>query len=193
MKFLKNNVKLIIGFIVGVILASSISVYAYSYLASDVQYTNEKSVENALNDLYEKINEPLINKIDFSTSRTYYMGNRKEGQTKSITLSKGNYIISVVNAHAWASGSTFNKNGVISSSASSWITVTNGTCEFLTGYYVQPTATNKTDDTKYVSQYTYSNLYKCTLTSDGTISFTTNDGTYNDCTQGIIIQTIKID
>ena len=61
MKFIKNNLKSVIVFIVGVILASSITAYAYSYFASDIKYTNDKTVEDALNDLYQKqINENII-------------------------------------------------------------------------------------------------------------------------------------
>ena len=55
MNFFKKNIKLIIGFIVGVILASGITVYATSYFAGDVKYTRnniETTVEAALNDLY---------------------------------------------------------------------------------------------------------------------------------------------
>ena len=61
MKFLKNNLKVIIAFIVGIILASSITVYAYSYAAKDVSYTKPGEnapidVERALNDLYANKN-----------------------------------------------------------------------------------------------------------------------------------------
>ena len=56
MEFLKKNIRTIIGFIISVILASSITVYAYSYLASDIKYTNDKSVSDALNDLYLRTN-----------------------------------------------------------------------------------------------------------------------------------------
>lgn len=55
MRFLKNNLKLIIGFIVGVILASGITVYAVMS-ANEVMYKDDKSVAYALNDLYEKYN-----------------------------------------------------------------------------------------------------------------------------------------
>lgn len=57
MNFIKKNVKLIIGFIIGVILASTITVYATSYLAKDIIYKNEKNVEEALNELYIKTSE----------------------------------------------------------------------------------------------------------------------------------------
>jgi hypothetical protein len=58
-KILKKEV--IIAFIIGIILASSIAVYAYSYAAKDVSYTKPGTdttidVETALNDLYSKFN-----------------------------------------------------------------------------------------------------------------------------------------
>ena len=64
MNFLRNNLKVIIGFLIGVVLASSITVYAANYFAKDITYTREgtniKSVEDALNDLYKnKIITPL--------------------------------------------------------------------------------------------------------------------------------------
>lgn len=57
MKFIKGNLKLIIGFLIGLILASGVSVYAaYSYFAKDISYTKSDgtiiSVEKAINDLY---------------------------------------------------------------------------------------------------------------------------------------------
>ena len=61
MNFLKNNLKVIIAFVVGVILASSITVYAYSYLASDVKYTDDKSVQDALDDIYGKMSNDTKN------------------------------------------------------------------------------------------------------------------------------------
>lgn len=55
MKFLNENKGIIISFIIGVIIASSITVYAYSYIASDIKYTDDKSVADALNDLYNRL------------------------------------------------------------------------------------------------------------------------------------------
>ena len=59
-KIIKKEV--IISFIVGIILASSIAVYAYSCAAKDVSYTKPGentpiSVEAALNELYSKGNK----------------------------------------------------------------------------------------------------------------------------------------
>lgn len=55
MKFKKNQkvITLVIGIIIGIILVSGISVYAtYSYYANEVKYTNEKTVAQALDELY---------------------------------------------------------------------------------------------------------------------------------------------
>lgn len=55
MNILKNNIKLIILIIILVIISSGISVFAtYNYLASDIKYTDNKSVSDALNELYNQ-------------------------------------------------------------------------------------------------------------------------------------------
>ena len=54
-KILKKEV--IIAFIVGIILSSSIAVYAATYLANDVSYKDGKNVEQALDELYAKSNK----------------------------------------------------------------------------------------------------------------------------------------
>ena len=59
MKFLKKNIKFIAIFVIGMIITSTVSVYAaYSYLAQDVSYTKsdgtEISVKEALDQLYAK-------------------------------------------------------------------------------------------------------------------------------------------
>ena len=53
MKIFRNNFKFIIGFLIGVILASSIAVYA-SINASEIEYKNGKKVSEALDELYGK-------------------------------------------------------------------------------------------------------------------------------------------
>lgn len=54
MRFLKEKKGIIISFIIGVIIASSITVYATSYFAKDIAYKEGKNVEQALDDLYLK-------------------------------------------------------------------------------------------------------------------------------------------
>ena len=93
MKYLKNNLKVIIGFIVGVVLASSITVYAYSYFASDISYKKPGtdttiSVEQALNDLYAKDNTTSV--IIGTNNKKYklideYTGNTNQGYVPVLT------------------------------------------------------------------------------------------------------------
>ncbi len=56
MKFIKKNIKFIVGIIIGMLLVSGVSVYAtYKYFANEVSYTKdgtEISVTDALNELY---------------------------------------------------------------------------------------------------------------------------------------------
>ena len=54
MRFLKEKKGIIISFIIGVILASSITVYATGYLVSQISYKDDKNVAEALDDLYNK-------------------------------------------------------------------------------------------------------------------------------------------
>ena len=58
MKILKENIKLIIAFLIGVIISGT--VFAYSYYSDDIGYikqgtTNEITVSDALDDLYSKV------------------------------------------------------------------------------------------------------------------------------------------
>ena len=87
MKFLKEKKGIIISFIIGVILASSITVYATGYLASQVTYKDGKTVEQALNDLYSKTE----NKDNFE-NKTY----TQEGLSifsNRITITNGGYYV----------------------------------------------------------------------------------------------------
>ena len=72
MNFVKKNIKWIIVIIVSIIIASSITVYATSYLAKDITYKDGKNVEQALNELYGRkhIETGSIN-ITFSHSWVY--------------------------------------------------------------------------------------------------------------------------
>ena len=63
-KVLKKEV--IIVFIVGVIIASGITVYATSYFAQDISYTDKKSVASALDELYSLKTQSVQDLIDTS-------------------------------------------------------------------------------------------------------------------------------
>ena len=71
MNLLKENKKLIIGIIIGIIIASGITIYA-TINANAVDYTNNKKVSDALNELYQLTNggqaETQINYGEFTTT-----------------------------------------------------------------------------------------------------------------------------
>lgn len=63
MKFIKKNIKLIVGIFIGMLIVGSINVYAaYKYFATEVKY-DDKSVSEVLDELY-------ANKIDVSELNT---------------------------------------------------------------------------------------------------------------------------
>ena len=89
-KILKKEV--IIAFIIGIILASSIAVYAYSYAAKDVSYTKPGtqtaiSVEQALNDLYTK---KSIEKLELVNDLSSGTSNRAATATASFNSGEAN-------------------------------------------------------------------------------------------------------
>lgn len=57
----KKNTKLIIGIVLGVIITGGITIATYNYYATDVRYTENKNVAQALNELYEmsQLNEEI--------------------------------------------------------------------------------------------------------------------------------------
>lgn len=75
MKFLKEKKSIIISFIIGVILASNIAVYA-SINASDVDYKNGQKVSQALDDLYNKQKEYIYTETQY---QNYGIAQRQEG------------------------------------------------------------------------------------------------------------------
>ena len=103
MKFFKFNFRIIIGFIIGVVLASSITVYAYSYIASEIKYTDNKTVEQALNELYENNKISTFYFLVFAGSNNgFYYSNyqnykyfriteTESGTSNSISLIKYNW------------------------------------------------------------------------------------------------------
>ena len=57
MKISKKSINILIAIIIGIFLVSGISVYAtYEYFAGNINYTNNKTVSEALNELYDEVN-----------------------------------------------------------------------------------------------------------------------------------------
>ena len=109
MKFVKKNIKLIIGIIVGTLLVSGISVYAtYIYFANEIKYTDDKSVADALNDLYSIKTENLslksqIEELQKKIEIVSYKGNVSNGTT--INVEVGNYVFVSSPANSYATNS----------------------------------------------------------------------------------------
>lgn len=83
MKFIKNNIKILIIIIITAILFSGLSIYAtYTYLAKDIIYIPDNSnfkvnnVEDALNELYESV-KTNISGLD--TSKLLYTSTSHNG------------------------------------------------------------------------------------------------------------------
>ena len=94
MKFLKNNFKLIIGFIIGIILASGV-VYAVTS-ANQVSYTTEKNekietVADALNELYLYKKKEITLTGNSYTSRDFSCGICGINNVKKITIKNITY------------------------------------------------------------------------------------------------------
>lgn len=108
MNFIKKNIKLILGIVIGAVLISGISVYAtYTYLASDVKYTknnSEISVEQALNELYAS------NLYEVLESGTYTSSNVLSGQYIQQTINLENTYTESDNVYFIIKNITLNNN-----------------------------------------------------------------------------------
>ena len=94
---MKNNVKIIIAFILGLIIAGSIGVYATIKIqASEIGY-KDTTVEATLNDLYTLAGK----NISFGNPiYSHYSGDQLENSEITLPLNKGKYIVSAIYALA---------------------------------------------------------------------------------------------
>ena len=93
MKKIKQMKGIIISFIIGVIIASSIAVYATNYFAKDITYKDNKSVADALNELYDIKNSNYVIKDGKISSNVGNLGTYIDrGYSCSIDYSKNDYI-----------------------------------------------------------------------------------------------------
>lgn len=75
MKIFKIKWKAILLVLLGIIIGSSITVYASGLLASQIKYEkdeNEITVEDALNDLYQKSNKEILQKFELKMRTSSY-------------------------------------------------------------------------------------------------------------------------
>lgn len=201
-KFIKNNIKTFMTILITTIIVGSVSVYAASqYFAKDISFTptNENfkkengepidNVEDAINELYERENKFFFDSSNMITNVAYYKGNRLNGQKVSLILTKGKYLVFVANDHSLGNNTNYTTNGEYNKNT---LSLSNGKCELIKGYNSTATATNYTASNKYVSTFLYAQIFKCDLIDDDTVVYTTIDGSYNDCAQSVILESIKI-
>ena len=100
MSFLRDNKKLVIGFILGALFASGITVYAYTCFSSDISYTKEAtnaeiSVEAALDELYNKTNEleNAFPNLTFVKETNVIFSPGQTTATENFTLDTGKYFL----------------------------------------------------------------------------------------------------
>lgn len=108
MKFLKEKKGIIISFIIGVIVASSITVYAYSYRASDISYTKPGAetainVSEALNELYTRNNYTIVDLGTGTTEETKTFDVKNIEGWENFTVD--NFLMKYASMHLRRSGS----------------------------------------------------------------------------------------
>ena len=96
MRFLKEKKEIIISFIIGVIIASGVTVYATGYLASQVTYKDAKTVEQALNELYEGLEGPLEYQ-SFNSNGFVSRSSAGTYATKTISIPEGKKRLYIIN------------------------------------------------------------------------------------------------
>ena len=103
--FIKGKIRrdAIIAFMIGIVIASSIAVYAVAINANQVAYTNNKKVSDALNELYtqvpngtktitEKSNSIDVSKFQYAdTTGLYTLSELQEQTGKGIYWNSGNF------------------------------------------------------------------------------------------------------
>ena len=88
-KFIKNNKKTILFVIVTAIICISSSVYAtLKYSASEISYKNNKSVEQAINELYERKTKTSVDLLWTNSDLSSF-----SASTISLDLSQYDYIV----------------------------------------------------------------------------------------------------
>lgn len=127
MNILKKNVRLIIGIIIGVILVSGISIGAtvtYLYNANEVKYNDEKSVADALDDLYNEVKNNDAYTITFSLNhgtssraKTYRLSGEKIWELPTVTESDDYMFL------GWYLDSSYNTQATIDTVVSENITI----------------------------------------------------------------------
>ena len=101
---MKNNIKIVLGFILGAIIFGSIGAYASSLMARDIEFNSNREnwqagiVGEALDDLYCMAKEKQ-EIIKFTASNVSAASN-KSNVVGKVTLEKGIYVVSAYASYA---------------------------------------------------------------------------------------------
>ena len=87
------------------IIVATGSVYATIRIQADEIEYQDGTVEDALNDLYGKTSEDIVDKLDLTTNFVYSYGYRTGPKSISINLADGDYLVAFASNYAWDSGS----------------------------------------------------------------------------------------
>lgn len=157
---MKNNLKIITAFVIG-ILVSGIGVYATNtYLAKDVIYKNS-NVEDALDNLYNKLSSE--DKTIFVNSE--YYDQRKSSNTVSIDLEKGKYICNAIYIQGTSNTAVPSKYG-----STETVDYTINDCEVLNKSAKYQYGKSVLNSNNYIG-VVYNNInLECNLVSDKTIT-----------------------
>lgn len=180
---MKKNIILVL---ITAIICISGTVLATNISADQIQYDENTTVKDKLDDLYDKANrEPQFGTALYSNSS----GDQLASRTGSLNLTKGKYIVLVGLVSAYLQSTTESKtiSGVP-------LTCSNDcTTQKISSYGVAQTSSAKSADSNYSKLGVQTSIYYVKLNSNsGTVSYTYNTDAYNTVANSIIIHAIPI-
>ena len=169
---MKNNVKIVLAFILGLIIAGSIGVYAVIKIQADEVGYQNTTVDQALNDLYTLATSPLsYTAITPNSSQ----GERIATRNTSVTLNKGKYILVTGGVQNSFQSSAINTVG----NASNAIISCNN-CEYQLISSRQVTSSpSQTYNGNYMTIGSHFRIYYVEVSEDNTVVSANFDSTVN--------------
>jgi len=183
--------KIIISILVTAIVCTGIGVYAGSTInANQIVYTdpnnNETTVDVVLNGLYNKANK-VYTSSDITADTD--QGDGQTNRTKSITLNKGEYIITANGVIGWPSTSSTSKS--INASAGNISCTNNCTINVIYGHYNEPHSSNpSTSNNTYNTIGIHTYTYYVVVTADNTTVTVKQETNYSN--PSVLAQVVQI-
>ena len=173
MNILKKKIKLIILFIILIVIASGVSVYATAqYLATQVEYKDGKSVASALDELYVNKKETSDTTYSITANDTYNLDKYYKNINVNVATKNGNYQVTKIDP---SSRGVFNIPSDVTTAYIMFLNATSGNQEYtfnVTGNIITsgPTLISKTSAID-VNLWSGLYLYKVELSGNsGTIT-----------------------